>query len=165
MLDAKQVDSLQAGLRREIARLEAGSWIGHPEQKDERITQVGKLLDKAISECDTMDSLLRLYSVELSVSMTLSPFLLQYLTYFADFERRHRVHRGTIARFTSANSKPETSTDGIAKDGQHNNDRTQTTRTSRKIFIAGLTRSRRDRGCAPDVVPSLAHNRSFHCSW
>lgn len=68
ILDSKQVDTLQASLRREIARLEAGSWTGHPEQKDERIAQVGKLLDRAISECDTMDSLLRLYSVELSVS-------------------------------------------------------------------------------------------------
>lgn len=73
MLDSKQVDALQAGLRREIARLEAGSWsAGHPEQKDGRIVQVGRLLDQAISECDTMDSLLRLYSVELSVSKTMT---------------------------------------------------------------------------------------------
>jgi len=67
LLHAKQIDSLEMNLRREIGRLEAGSWLGSSDQKDERVEVVAKLLDKAIAECDELEGLLTLYSVELSV--------------------------------------------------------------------------------------------------
>ncbi|KAI9806047.1 MAG: hypothetical protein M1833_004454 [Piccolia ochrophora] len=60
------VDELQVEIRREIGRVEAGSWLGHLEQKDERVGAVEKMLDRAIAECDDLDGLLTLYSVELS---------------------------------------------------------------------------------------------------
>ena len=65
---SKTVDALELDIRREIARVEAGSWLGHvnPESKDERVDAVEKLLDKTIAECDELDGLLTLYSVELS---------------------------------------------------------------------------------------------------
>lgn len=67
-LGTKKVDELQAEIRREIGRVEAGSWLGHLEEKDERVETVDRMLDKAIAECDALDGLLTLYGVELSVS-------------------------------------------------------------------------------------------------
>ncbi|TKA79960.1 hypothetical protein B0A49_02178 [Cryomyces minteri] len=57
---------LETDLRRELGRVEAGSWLGHLEQKDERVETVEKMLDRAIAECDELDGLLTLYGVELS---------------------------------------------------------------------------------------------------
>lgn len=68
LLQSKQIDTLQTSMRREMGRLEAGSWLGHADQKDDRVEFVGKMLDKAIGECDEMERLLTLYSVELGVS-------------------------------------------------------------------------------------------------
>ena len=68
LLQIKQVDVLKTNLRRDIARLEAGSWLGNSEHKDDRVATVETLLDRAIAECDEMEGLLTLYSVELSVS-------------------------------------------------------------------------------------------------
>ncbi|KZF24941.1 hypothetical protein L228DRAFT_217317 [Xylona heveae TC161] len=62
----KTVDTLMADIRRDIARVEAGSWLNHLDQKDERIEAVEKMLDTAIAECDELDGLLTLYGVELS---------------------------------------------------------------------------------------------------
>jgi hypothetical protein len=62
---AKTIDALEADIRREISRVEAGSWLGHLEQKDDRVEAVEKLLDKTIAEVDELDGLLTLYSVEL----------------------------------------------------------------------------------------------------
>ena len=68
LLQVKQVDVLKTNLRRDIARLEAGSWLGDSGHKDDRVATVESLLDRAIAECDEMEGLLTLYSVELSVS-------------------------------------------------------------------------------------------------
>jgi hypothetical protein len=67
-LSAKNIESLESDIRREIARVEAGSWLNHLEQKDERVEAVERLLDRAIAECDELEGLLTLYNVELSVS-------------------------------------------------------------------------------------------------
>lgn len=72
ILRSKKIEVLEAGLRRELGRVEAGSWLGHLEQKDERVGAVGKMLDKAIAECDELDGLLTLYGVELSVGSRLA---------------------------------------------------------------------------------------------
>ena len=67
-LSAKNIESLESDIKREIARVEAGSWLSHLEQKDDRVETVEKLLDRAIAECDELEGLLTLYNVELSVS-------------------------------------------------------------------------------------------------
>ena len=64
----KHIEALEMDIKREIARVEAGSWLNHLEQKDDRVEAVERMLDRAIAECDEMEGLLTLYNVELSVS-------------------------------------------------------------------------------------------------
>ncbi|KAF1935098.1 hypothetical protein EJ02DRAFT_460660 [Clathrospora elynae] len=65
-LSAKNIESLETDIKREIARVEAGSWLNHLEQKDDRVEAVERMLDRAIAECDELEGLLTLYNVELS---------------------------------------------------------------------------------------------------
>lgn len=65
-LSHKHIESLEADIKREIARVEAGSWLNHLEQKDDRVEAVERMLDRAIAECDELEGLLTLYNVELS---------------------------------------------------------------------------------------------------
>jgi hypothetical protein len=67
-LAPKHIESLETDIKREIARVEAGSWLNHLEQKDDRVEAVERMLDRAIAECDELEGLLTLYNVELSVS-------------------------------------------------------------------------------------------------
>lgn len=69
-LSVKNIESLESDIKREIARVEAGSWLNHLEQKDDRVEAVEKMLDRAITECDELEGLLTLYNVELSVSFS-----------------------------------------------------------------------------------------------
>lgn len=68
VLDVKIMDRLESDLKREVGKLEAGSWLGHDDQKDNRVEDFENILDKAIAECDEMEGLLTLYGVELGVS-------------------------------------------------------------------------------------------------
>jgi hypothetical protein len=74
-LSNRNIESLESDIKREIARVEAGSWLNHLDQKDDRVEAVEKMLDRAIAECDELEGLLTLYNVELSVS-TIFEFLL-----------------------------------------------------------------------------------------
>lgn len=67
-LAPKPIEALEIDIKREIARVEAGSWLNHLEQKDDRVEAVERMLDRAIAECDELEGLLTLYNVELSVS-------------------------------------------------------------------------------------------------
>jgi hypothetical protein len=67
-LSAMHIESLESDIKREIARVEAGSWLNHLEQKDDRVEAVERMLDRAIAECDELEGLLTLYNVELGVS-------------------------------------------------------------------------------------------------
>lgn len=91
-LSTKNIESLESDIRREIARVEAGSWLSHLEQKDDRVEAVEKMLDRAIAECDELEGLLTLYNVELGVSHAFPRFLiiLAILTSF------HRVSMMTL---------------------------------------------------------------------
>lgn len=60
-------EELQSGLRKEIGRVEAGSWLGTLENNDERVKAVGYMMDRVIAECEELDCLLTLYNVELGV--------------------------------------------------------------------------------------------------
>ncbi|EMC99941.1 hypothetical protein BAUCODRAFT_356102 [Baudoinia panamericana UAMH 10762] len=66
-LEPKKLAELEADLRREQGRLEAVSWLSGDADvaRGEKVTQVEGLLDKAIAECDELEGLLTLYSVEL----------------------------------------------------------------------------------------------------
>jgi hypothetical protein len=66
---------LENDIKREIARVEAGSWLNHLEQKDDRVEAVERMLDRAIAECDELEGLLTLYNVELGVSLLIPPCL------------------------------------------------------------------------------------------
>lgn len=69
-LSPKVLAEMEADLRREQSRLDAGAWLSAPSYettlRQERENQVMSLLDKAIQECDEMDGLLTIYNVELS---------------------------------------------------------------------------------------------------
>lgn len=62
-------EDIQSRLRKEIARLEAGTWLGVLENGDERVSAVNKMMDKVITECEELDCLLTLYNAELGVSL------------------------------------------------------------------------------------------------
>ena len=66
--DRNTFEELQSGIVKELARVEAGSWLGAIENNDERIAAVGEMMDRVIAECDEFDCLLTLYNVELGVS-------------------------------------------------------------------------------------------------
>lgn len=61
-------EGLQSGLRKEIMRLEAGTWLGVLENGDERVAAVGHMMDKVIAECEELECLLTLYNAELGVN-------------------------------------------------------------------------------------------------
>ena len=63
----KSFEDLQTDIRRDLAKVETGSWLGSFEYGDGRVFAVDQLLDKAIAECDELDGLLTLYNVELGV--------------------------------------------------------------------------------------------------
>ncbi|KAF2772419.1 hypothetical protein EJ03DRAFT_380806 [Teratosphaeria nubilosa] len=66
-LTPKKLEELEADLRREVARVEAGYSLAHNDpQRDDKVAQVDALLDKTIQECDELEGLLTLYNVELS---------------------------------------------------------------------------------------------------
>ena len=64
----KTFEDLHNDIKRDLAKVETGSWLGSVENNDDRVSAVGRLLDKAIAECDELDGLLTLYNVELGVS-------------------------------------------------------------------------------------------------
>ena len=62
-------DEFETGIRKEIARVEAGSWLSGVENNDERVGAVADMMDRVMAECDELDNLLTLYNVELGVSL------------------------------------------------------------------------------------------------
>lgn len=69
--DRNTFEELQTGIRKELARIEAGSWLGAIENNDERVATVGEMMDKVVTECEELDGLLTLYNVELGVCLHL----------------------------------------------------------------------------------------------
>ena len=63
--DDQSVDDFSANIRREIGRAQATGWLGHIEQQDEKIKDLGKAFDRVIEQCEELDGLLTLYSHEL----------------------------------------------------------------------------------------------------
>ena len=61
-------EELESSIKKELARVEAGSWLGAVENNDDRVKAAGDMMDRVIAECDELDCLLTLYNVELGAS-------------------------------------------------------------------------------------------------
>jgi hypothetical protein len=66
---ARNFDEMRADLDREVSKAQAGGWLARFQDEDERVDAIKKGIDLSIGECDELDNLLTLYSVELSVSL------------------------------------------------------------------------------------------------
>ena len=62
------VDDIKIDLERELNKAQAGGWLARFEEEDERVEAIKGGIDQAMAECEELDNLLTLYSVELSVS-------------------------------------------------------------------------------------------------
>ena len=106
-------EELQSGIRKELAHVEAGSWLGAIENHDERVAAVGEMMDRVVAECEEFDCLLTLYNVELGVSKVFSTALQYLLTSVLDTKRGCCIHRSTVSRPTGPDSQPEASPNRI----------------------------------------------------
>ncbi|KAG9256820.1 exocyst complex component Sec3-domain-containing protein [Emericellopsis atlantica] len=60
------MEEMQFDLEREINKAQAGGWLARFQDEDDRVDAIKLGIDVAISECEELDNLLTLYSVELS---------------------------------------------------------------------------------------------------
>lgn len=65
LAEDQTADDFAANIRREIGRAQATGWLGHIEQQDEKIKDLGEAFDKVIDECEQLDQLLTLYGLEM----------------------------------------------------------------------------------------------------
>lgn len=65
---SRNIDQMKDDIDRELNNAQAGSWLTRLEVEDERVEAIKKGIDLCITECDELDGLLTLYSVELGVS-------------------------------------------------------------------------------------------------
>jgi hypothetical protein len=63
---SRTLDEIKIDLDREINKAQAGGWLARFEEEDERVDAIKSGIDLAITECEELDNLLTLYSVELS---------------------------------------------------------------------------------------------------
>jgi hypothetical protein len=68
---ARNFDDIKLDVERELNKAQAGGWVARFREEDGRIDAIKKGIDLAINECDELDNLLTLYSVELSVRSAL----------------------------------------------------------------------------------------------
>ncbi|KAI5459262.1 exocyst complex component Sec3-domain-containing protein [Mariannaea sp. PMI_226] len=62
----RHVDEMQIEVDREMNKAQAGGWLARFREEDERVDAIKHGIDLAIAECEELDNLLTLYSVELS---------------------------------------------------------------------------------------------------
>ncbi|KAH6647469.1 exocyst complex component Sec3-domain-containing protein [Truncatella angustata] len=62
---SRNFEEMRMDVDRQLNKAQAGDWVVRFEDEDERIDAIKRGLDLAISECDELDNLLTLYSVEL----------------------------------------------------------------------------------------------------
>ncbi|KAH9907592.1 exocyst complex component Sec3-domain-containing protein [Xylariomycetidae sp. FL2044] len=62
----RNFEEMKLDVDRELNKAQAGGWVVRFQEEDERVEAIKKGLDMAITECDELDNLLTLYSVELS---------------------------------------------------------------------------------------------------
>lgn len=64
---SRNYDDMKIDIERELNRAQAGGWLARFREEDERVEGIKKGIDLAMNECEELDNLLTLYSVELSV--------------------------------------------------------------------------------------------------
>ncbi|OTA59688.1 hypothetical protein K449DRAFT_397307 [Hypoxylon sp. EC38] len=62
----RNFEEMKLDIDRELNKAQAGGWVVRFQEEDDRVEAIKKGLDVAIAECDELDNLLTLYSVELS---------------------------------------------------------------------------------------------------
>ncbi|KAB5542977.1 exocyst complex component Sec3-domain-containing protein [Coniochaeta sp. 2T2.1] len=65
-MQSRTFDAMKHDVQREINKAQMGGWLARFHDEDERVNAIKKGIDVAINECDELDNLLTLYSVELS---------------------------------------------------------------------------------------------------
>jgi hypothetical protein len=85
-------EEMRTDLDRELNKAQAGGWLARFQEEDERVEAIKRGIDTAINECDELDNLLTLYSVELSVSRSPRVCRGSFLTVWVDSFGRYRVH-------------------------------------------------------------------------
>lgn len=65
-------DEMKFDIERELNKAQAGGWLARFQEEDERVDAIKTGIDAAVDECDELDNLLTLYTVELSVSRSCS---------------------------------------------------------------------------------------------
>ena len=63
---SRTTDELKVDIDRELNKAQAGGWLSRFREEDERVDAIKRGIDLAMSECEELDNLLTLYSVELS---------------------------------------------------------------------------------------------------
>ncbi|ESA42209.1 hypothetical protein GE21DRAFT_9053 [Neurospora crassa] len=63
---SRNFDEMRIDVDRELSKAQAGGWLARFQEEDERVDAIKKGIDVALAECDELDNLLTLYSVELS---------------------------------------------------------------------------------------------------
>jgi exocyst complex component 1 len=64
---SKAFDEIKIDTERELNKAQAGGWLARFREEDERVEAIKQGIDLAMTECEELDNLLTLYSVELSV--------------------------------------------------------------------------------------------------
>ncbi|KAG8426234.1 hypothetical protein J3459_008338 [Metarhizium acridum] len=59
-------EEIKTDMEREINRAQAGGWLARFQEEDDRVEAIKRGIDLAMGECEELDNLLTLYSVELS---------------------------------------------------------------------------------------------------
>ncbi|KAI1662293.1 exocyst complex component Sec3-domain-containing protein [Daldinia decipiens] len=62
----RNFEEMKLDIDRELNKAQAGGWVVRFQEEDDRVEAIKKGLDVSIAECDELDNLLTLYSVELS---------------------------------------------------------------------------------------------------
>ncbi|KAM0272612.1 hypothetical protein ACHAQH_008603 [Verticillium albo-atrum] len=63
---SRHMDELRIDVDRELNKAQAGGWLARFREDDDRVDGIKRGIDTAIAECEELDNLLTLYSVELS---------------------------------------------------------------------------------------------------
>lgn len=80
-IHSRNIDQMKDDIDRELNNVQAGGWLTRLEVEDDRVEAIKKGIDICVAECDELDGLLTLYSVELGVSRGRTDPLKKLLTF------------------------------------------------------------------------------------
>lgn len=111
-------EDMKADLEREINKAQAGGWLARFQEEDDRVEAIKRGIDLAMGECEELDNLLTLYSVELSVRLNKPIKYLGFITVsniykLLDSVGRYYVYRSSGPGPASSNSESKASKERI----------------------------------------------------